>query len=281
MATTSSWGQLYIVATPIGNLSDMVPRAIETLQQVSLIAAEDTRHSARLMDYFQIATPMTAYHDFSDNDKTEKLISSLKAGEDIALISDAGTPLISDPGYRLVQVARSEGIRVVPIPGACALIAALSASGLPTDKFRFEGFLPAKATARVKTLESLKSSDATLVFYEAPHRIVACLSDIAATFGDQREVVVARELTKTYETFLSGTVAEVADKVQEDTNQQKGEFVVMVGPGEQKLTEIDSDTERLMGYLLEELPLKKASVIAAKYTGLKKKQLYDWGLNRQ
>lgn len=273
-------GQLFIVATPIGNLGDMVPRAIETLQTADLIAAEDTRHSSRLMSHFQIKTPMVAYHDHNDAKRTDNLLARLQAGDKVALISDAGTPLISDPGYRLVAAAREAGIEVVPIPGACALIAALSASGLPTDRFRFDGFLPAKHGARLKALQALSDVTSTLVFYEAPHRILDSLQDIIEVFGVDRQVVLAREISKTYETFISGTAEQVLAKVEADSNQQRGEFVIMVAGNIVLEQAIDGPTERLMELLLEHLPLKKAAAIVAEHSGLKKNQLYQWGLDR-
>ena len=186
---------LYVVATPIGNLADMVPRAVHTLQSVSVIACEDTRHSKKLLEHFSIDTPCIAYHDHTDQRSAHKILSRLADGNDVALISDAGTPLISDPGYRLVAQARNQGISVIPIPGACAAISALSVSGLPTDKFRFVGFLPAKPTQRQKVLETLKSVPDTLVFYEAPHRICAALNDALDVFGSERIAFMAREIS--------------------------------------------------------------------------------------
>ncbi|GAB2191320.1 16S rRNA (cytidine(1402)-2'-O)-methyltransferase [Sessilibacter sp. MAH1] len=281
MTSNTNWGQLYIVATPIGNLADMAPRALDVLSRVDLIAAEDTRHSIKLLEHFQISTTMTAYHDFSDNNSTEKLIDKLKSGLNIALISDAGTPLISDPGYRLVQRARQEGLSVTPIPGACALIAALSASGLATDRFHFEGFLPAKTVARSKILSDLSKVTATLVFYEAPHRILSSLQDMATVFGGERQVVVARELSKTFETFLSGSLDEVIATVSCDSNQQRGEIVVMVAGAVFDATEIDPDAQKLLLLLIQSLPLKQAASIVSEYSGIKKNKLYDWGLSQK
>ena len=274
-----SGGTLYVVATPIGNLADMVPRAIETLQTVSLIAAEDTRHSSRLLAHFDIKTPTVAYHDHSDEHRTEQLISRLQNGENIALISDAGTPLVSDPGYRLVRKAREQGIQIVPIPGACAMVAALSAAGLPSDRFAFEGFLPAKQVARITQLESLSADARTLIFYEAPHRILETLQDMLAVFGAEREVVIAREITKTFETIKGDKLSAMVDWVASDTNQQRGEIVLMVhGASKLENAEISADHERIMRLLLEELPVKQASTLGAKITGLKKNFLYDWAL---
>jgi 16S rRNA (cytidine1402-2'-O)-methyltransferase len=274
-------GTLYVVATPIGNLGDMVPRAVETLQTVALIAAEDTRHSSRLLSHFDIKTPCIAYHDHSDEQRTEQLIARMHAGDSIALISDAGTPLVSDPGYRLVRSARQAGIQVVPIPGACAMIAALSAAGLPSDRFAFEGFLPAKQVARCTQLQSLAADPRTLIFYEAPHRILETLQDMAQVFGPEREVVMARELTKTFETIKGDKVADLATWVAADTNQQRGEIVLLVHgapkPENEAMTPAQMHT---MKVLLEELPVKQAASIGAKLTGLKKNFLYDWALQQ-
>lgn len=274
-------GTLYVVATPIGNLSDMVPRAVETLQTVALIAAEDTRHSSRLLSHFDIKTPCVAYHDHSDEQRTEQLIARMHAGDSIALISDAGTPLVSDPGYRLVRSARQAGIQVVPIPGACAMIAALSAAGLPSDRFAFEGFLPAKQVARCTQLQNLAADPRTLIFYEAPHRILETLQDMAQVFGPEREVVMARELTKTFETIKGDKVADLAAWVAADTNQQRGEIVLLVHgapkPENEAMTPAQMHT---MKVLLEELPVKQAANIGAKLTGLKKNFLYDWALQQ-
>ncbi|QEY12130.1 16S rRNA (cytidine(1402)-2'-O)-methyltransferase [Cellvibrio sp. KY-YJ-3] len=274
-------GTLYVVATPIGNLGDMVPRAVETLQTVALIAAEDTRHSSRLLSRFDIKTPCVAYHDHSDEQRTEQLIARMHAGDSIALISDAGTPLVSDPGYRLVRSARQAGIQVVPIPGACAMIAALSAAGLPSDRFAFEGFLPAKQVARCTQLQNLATDPRTLIFYEAPHRILETLQDMAQVFGPEREVVMARELTKTFETIKGDKVADLAAWVAADSNQQRGEIVLLVHgapkPENEAMTPAQMHT---MKVLLEELPVKQAASIGAKLTGLKKNFLYDWALQQ-
>ena len=274
-------GILYVVATPIGNLADMVPRAIATLQTVAVIAAEDTRHSARLLAHFDIKTPAVAYHDHSDEHRTEQLMARLLAGEDVALISDAGTPLVSDPGYRLVRKARERGIQVVPIPGACAMVAALSAAGLPSDRFAFEGFLPAKQAARITQLEALAGDTRTLIFYEAPHRILETLQDMQSVFGDQREVVVAREITKAFETIKGAPLAQIVAWVAADTNQQRGEIVLLV-KGAEKIenAEISAENQRIMKILLDELPHKQAAAIGSKITGMKKNYLYQWALDQ-
>lgn len=280
MPRSTSSGTLFVVATPIGNLHDMVPRAIETLQSVTLIAAEDTRHSGRLMAHFAIETPMVAYHDHSDERRLEQLLAHLQNGEDLALISDAGTPLVSDPGYRLVHAARAQGVPVVPIPGACALIAALSVSGLASDRFSFEGFLPAKAGARQRALEALARESRTLIFYEAPHRVLECLKDMQAAFGDDREAVLARELTKTHETVHRAPLGALVEFVAADTNQQRGEIVLLVQGASKRLdAELDAEAQRTMEVLLAELPLKQAASIGAKLTGLKKNALYQWALD--
>lgn len=277
----SNQGILYVVATPIGNLGDMVPRAVETLQTVAVIAAEDTRHSSRLLSHFSIKTPCIAYHDHSDDTRVDQLIARLRAGESVALISDAGTPLVSDPGYRLVRSARQAGIQVVPIPGACAMIAALSAAGLPSDRFAFEGFLPAKQVARCAHLQSLAADPRTLIFYEAPHRILETLQDMAQVFGAGREVVMARELTKTFETIKGAKVAELAAWVAADSNQQRGEIVLLVqGAPKQENDAITPEQVHIMKVLLEELPVKQAAAIGSKLTGLKKNFLYDWALQQ-
>lgn len=280
--TASNQGILYVVATPIGNLGDMVPRAVETLQTVALIAAEDTRHSSRLLSHFAIKTPCIAYHDHSDESRVEQLIAKMRDGDSIALISDAGTPLVSDPGYRLVRSARQAGIQVVPIPGACAMIAALSAAGLPSDRFAFEGFLPAKQVARCTQLQSLAADSRTLIFYEAPHRILETLQDIRDIFGPEREVVIAREITKTFETIKGDNVAALVDWVAADTNQQRGEIVLLVhGAPKQENEAITPEQIHIMKVLLEELPVKQAASIGAKLTGLKKNFLYDWALQQE
>lgn len=275
----SNQGILYVVATPIGNLGDMVPRAVETLQTVALIAAEDTRHSSRLLAHFNIKTPCIAYHDHSDETRVDQLIAKLCAGDSIALISDAGTPLVSDPGYRLVRSARHAGIQVVPIPGACAMIAALSAAGLPSDRFAFEGFLPAKQVARCAQLQSLAADPRTLVFYEAPHRVLETLQDMRDIFGPEREVVMARELTKTFETIRGDKVGELVQWVDADSNQQRGEIVLLVhGAPKADNEAMTPEQIHIMKILLEELSVKQAASIGAKLTGLKKNFLYDWAL---
>ncbi|MGI2195992.1 16S rRNA (cytidine(1402)-2'-O)-methyltransferase [Shewanella baltica] len=270
---------LYIVPTPIGNLGDMSSRAIEVLNQVSLIACEDTRHSGKLLSHFGITTKTTALHDHNERARAQWIVDQLAAGQSIALISDAGTPLISDPGYHLVSHVRQSGFNVIPLPGPCAAITALSASGLPSDRFTFEGFLPSKEKARADKLLSLKEDPRTLIFYESPHRIEHCLTTMVEVLGGDRHVVMAREVTKTFETFLSGPVSEVLAKVSTDLNQQKGEIVLMVHgyhlSDDEAIPTVAINTLKL---LCEELPLKKAAAIAAQIHGLKKNALYKYGL---
>ncbi|MEH6671113.1 16S rRNA (cytidine(1402)-2'-O)-methyltransferase [Halopseudomonas sp.] len=278
MATST--GSLFIVATPIGNLQDMTPRALEVLSRVGLIAAEDTRHSGRLLQHFGIATPTTACHDHNERDKSARLVERMLAGEDMALISDAGTPLISDPGYHLVRAAREAGVRVCPIPGPCALVAALSAAGLPSDRFAFEGFLPAKASGRRQRLQALAAEPRTWMLYEAPHRLLECLEDMRDILGPDRQVVLARELTKTFETIRGAPVGELVEWVRSDSDQQRGECVLVVEamPARDEEAGLDPEAERVLDVLLEELPVKQAAALAAKITGQKKNRLYQIAL---
>ena len=226
--------QLFVVATPIGHLDDMNFRAIDTLKSVSVIAAEDTRTSAQLLKHFNISTPLTACHDHNESNKIDILVQRLLKGENMALISDAGTPLISDPGFKLVRAAQEHGIRVIPVPGACAAIAALSSVGLPSDRFSFEGFLSSKATQRLAQLEKLKDETQTLIFYEAPHRILDCVKNMTEVFGADRPVGFAREITKTFETIRKMTLGELVQFIESDHNQQKGEIVLVVGGATQE-----------------------------------------------
>ncbi len=251
----------------------MSHRAIQTLQQVDVIAAEDTRHSKRLLQHFNINRPLFALHEHNEQDRASQLLERLTNGQSIALISDAGTPLISDPGYRLVFLARQEGIKVVPIPGACALIAALSAAGLPSDRFIFEGFLPAKTHARQERLGLLAEETRTLIFYEAPHRIVDCIQAMIESFGGERNAVVARELTKTFETIHSDTLDNLLAWMMADVQQQRGEFVVIVHGASEKNHDTHA-TDQLLTVLLTEVSVKQAAQIAAKITGEKKNNLY-------
>ena len=275
---TTRSGTLYVVATPIGNLGDLSPRAVEVLSSVGLIAAEDTRHSKQLLAHFGVGTPLTALHEHNERGIAGALVQRLEQGEDLALISDAGTPLISDPGYRLVRAARAAGVAVRCVPGPSALTAALSIAGLPTDRFRFEGFLPAKQAARRQRLASLSKEAVTLVFYESSHRIVESLADLAACLGAEREAVVARELTKVFETVSSGSLGELSRQLAADARQQKGEFVVLVRGAVVDPAVLDEQARRTLGLLLEELPLKKAAALAARITGVSKNRLYEYGL---
>jgi len=272
---------LYIVATPIGNLSDISERAVQILKQVDLIAVEDTRHSGKLLQHSGVSTPMQALHEHNEAKKVEQLIELLTAGKSIALISDAGTPLISDPGYQLVKAAIDAGIKVSPVPGASALIAALSASGLPSDAFIFEGFLPNKSASRLKKLEALADESRTLIFYEAPHRIIDCLEDMQQVFGAERVAVVARELTKTFETIKKDSLENLLNWIKADSNQQRGEFVLLIQGQEKAATTINAEAERILDILLQELPLKQASQLAARITGIKKNTLYELALNKR
>ncbi len=273
-------GVLYVVATPIGNLGDMTPRAVEVLQRVDLIAAEDTRHSGRLLAHFGVGTATIALHEHNERAQAPRLLARVMAGESLALISDAGTPLVSDPGFHLVRLAREQGVCVVPVPGVSALMAGLSVSGLPTDRFVFEGFLPAKSGPRCKRLQALAGEARTLIFYEAPHRVRATLEDMVVVIGEGRRAVLARELTKTFETVKDAPLGELADWVRNDADQQKGEIVLLLaGAPDGGDSGDDSEARRILGVLLEELSLSQASALAARITGLKKKQLYQLGLS--
>lgn len=274
----SSTGILYIVATPIGNLQDMSQRAVDVLRSVDVIAAEDSRHSAPLLRHFDIVTPVWAYHDHSDQFRTEELMGKLRDGKNVALISDAGTPLISDPGYRLVDAAHEAGIPVSPIPGSCAVISALSASGLPTDKFTFAGFLPAKSQARQAVLADIVDATATVVFYEAPHRLLESLKDMQHVLGGQRVVVLARELTKMFETIKRLPLNELVEWVESDANQQRGECVLLVKGVPSRKNDFDAEVVKVVEILAAELPLKQAAGLASQITGIKKNAIYQWAL---
>lgn len=265
-------GQLFVVATPIGNLDDITLRAIEVLRRVDRILAEDTRHSRRLLDRLGIRCPMLALHEHNEHEATGRLVERLLAGEALALISDAGTPLISDPGFPLIRACCERGIDVVPVPGASALIAALSVAGLPTDRFRFEGFPPRRQHARIGALEALRRENATMVFYESAHRIVETLADMQTVFGAARACVVARELTKLHETVKRAPLGEMIGWVTADADQQRGEFVVLLAGAEDNADAADVDD--LLRGLLDELPVKQASRIAARITGRKKNSIY-------
>ncbi|MBI0095727.1 MULTISPECIES: 16S rRNA (cytidine(1402)-2'-O)-methyltransferase [Gilliamella] len=270
---------LYIVATPIGNLDDITLRAIDTLKRVDLIAAEDTRHSGLLLQHLGIKAKLFSLHDHNEQEKAHVLIEKLQSGLSIALVSDAGTPLINDPGYHLVKTCRENDIKVVPIPGACAAIAALSVAGLPSDKFIYEGFLPAKSKARQDSLASLITEPRTMIFYESTHRLLETLKDMQTIFGANKQIVLAKELTKTWETIVSFPVNELIDWLNQDASRQKGEFVLIVAGYTESNKDIDPKAINTLKLLQKELPLKKAAAITAEIYGLKKNQLYQIGLN--
>ncbi len=269
---------LYIVATPIGNLGDISERAIEILKQVDLIAAEDTRHSKTILERFAIKTKTCAYHEHNEEKVTPQLIQQLLAGKSIALISDAGTPLINDPGYKLVVAAHDNNIQVVPIPGPSAIIAALSASGLPTNKFIFEGYLPAKSEARKKRLQELTNESRTLVFYEAPHRIVESVKIMQEIFSTERRVTIARELTKQFEQIVCDNLAVINEKLESGEIKIKGEFVVII-EGAQETSVNDQEVLRINQILSEKLPPKDAAGLTANITGKKKNEVYQLALD--
>ena len=277
---TDLTGILYIVATPIGNLQDITHRALDTFAQVDLIAAEDTRHSGLLLSHYGIKKPFFALHDHNEQEKAHILVEKLKQGSHIALISDAGTPLISDPGFHLVRQCREAGIRVVPLPGACAAITALCASGIASDRFCFEGFLPAKSKARKDKLENIAEEDRTLIFYESTHRILDTLEDMQSMLGEERYIVLAREITKTWETITGNTIKNLREWLLEDPNRTKGEMVLIVEgkPKSDNNEEISPQAVKALELITEELPLKKAAAIVAELYGYKKNALYQLGL---
>ena len=277
-----STGILYIVATPIGNLQDMTQRALETFTQVDLIAAEDTRHSGLLLSHYGIKKPFFALHDHNEQEKAHILVEKLKQGIDIALISDAGTPLISDPGFHLVRQCREAGIRVVPLPGACAAVTALCAAGIASDRFCFEGFLPAKSKARKDKLQNLAEEDRTLIFYESTHRILDMLDDLQTIFGADRYVVLAREITKTWETIRGDKVQSLRRWLSDDPNRTKGEMVVIVEgkPKSDEAEEFSPQAVKALELIAKALPLKKAAAIVAELYGYKKNALYQFGLEK-
>ena len=267
-------GTLHIVATPIGNLGDLSPRALETLKLVAAVCAEDTRHTRQLLSHFGLERPLLALHQHNEDAQAAQLVARLLGGESLALVSDAGTPLVSDPGFRLVRAAREAGVRVSPVPGACAAIAALSVAGLPSDRFVFEGFLPAKGSARRERLTRLAAEPRTLMFYESAHRIEESLADLAAVFGPDRRAVIARELTKLFETVMDGPLAQLLARVQADPNQRKGEFVLVVeGAGDDADARV-VEGRRLYAKLAEHLPPSTAAKVAADLSGAPRKALY-------
>ena len=269
-------GKLWVVATPIGNLDDLSPRAQAVLRSVDVIAAEDTRHSAALLQHFGIATRALALHEHNEREIADDLVQRMRDGATIALISDAGTPLVSDPGFRLVRAARAAGIVVSPVPGACAAIAALSVAGLASDRFVFEGFLPSKSAARRARLQALCAESRTLIFYESSHRILATLTDMLAVFDSERSAVLARELTKLFETVLDGTLVQLYARVLDDANQQRGEFVLLVAGASTAGDAAQlSEGRRVFEVLRRELPPSRAAKLAAEITGAPRKILYE------
>lgn len=275
-------GTLYVVATPIGNLKDLSLRAIEVLKEVDKIVAEDTRHSGSLLKHFSIAKPTLSLHEFNERERLLKIMDLLRQGESIALISDAGTPLISDPGFHLVREAIAEGMTVTPVPGPCAAIAALSVAGLPTNQFVFEGFLPAKEEARHQRLQSLSQEVRTMIFYEAPHRLLAALRAMALVFGEERKAVVARELTKLYESIQHGSLNDLAHQYELHPDTLRGEIVILVaGILEEKSESKTVVPSEVLDILLQELPLKQAALLASKITGERKNVLYEMALKKK
>ena len=278
-SNVNEWGCLYIVATPIGHLADFSFRAVEILQQVDLIAAEDTRHARLLLQHYGITTAVISLHQHNEEKQAPALLEEIKQGMSVALISDAGTPLLSDPGMPLVKMAREQGVKVSPIPGACAFIAALSVSGLPMTRFRFEGFPPRTHGARKQFFTEMQNVEQTWAFYESSHRIQATLTDMLEVLSAERECVVARELTKLHETIVKGSLASIVEKIVDDPNMRKGEFVVVVaGATDIDQNEAAIEAKKLLAILLEECSVKTAAKLAAKITGLQKKQLYRMAL---
>ncbi len=272
-------GTLYVVATPIGNLGDITLRALETLKNVAAIAAEDTRHTSGLLSHFGINKKLIAVHEHNEHQSAEKLLMQLKAGESVALVTDAGTPGISDPGAVVVDLVRGAGVKVVPIPGVSAMIAALSVSGITQNGFHFHGFLPASGVARRKTLQELAAQTVTLVFYEAPHRIVECIADLHTILGGERRITFARELTKTFETIYTCPLSRASAWLQADANQQRGEFVLLIESAPPQETQaLSQEAQRVLKCLLAELPLKQAVALATELTQLKKNDLYAFAL---
>jgi len=270
--------KLYIVATPLGNISDITYRAIDILKGVDLIAAEDTRHSGKLLSYYQISKPTFPLHDHNERQRGSVLIEKIKSGQSVALISDAGTPLISDPGYHLVNECREAGVDVVPVPGACAAITALSAAGLPSDRFSFEGFLPVKEKAKAEKLTGLAEETQTMIFYESPRRIQDTVKHIINIMGAERKLVIARELTKMFESYYVLPAGEMLDWLMQDANHCRGEFVLMVAGASKEQEALSVEAIKTLTLLKKELPLKKAAAITAEIHHLKKNDLYKWGL---
>jgi len=274
-------GDLFIVATPIGNLGDITLRALQTLKQVDLIAAEDTRHSSKLLNHYDIQTPTVSLHNYNETKRSQFILKQLQQGKNIALITDAGTPLISDPGYCLVKIIKENGLKVIPIPGACAAIVALSASGLATNKFIFEGFLPIKSKQQITYLQQLVNETRTMIFYESPHRLLATVKNMQTVFGQDRHMVIAKELTKTFETLYRDTILATYNWLIAAPERQKGEFVLLVAGCDAtaidnitKNRALDPQTLRILELLAKTLPFKQAVTLTAQITGANKNQLY-------
>jgi len=267
-------GTLYVVATPIGHLGDLSARAREVLSAVAVVAAEDTRHTGRLLQALGLSRPMLSLHEHNERERAQAVLARLQAGEDVALVSDAGTPLVSDPGFALVRAATDAGLRVVPVPGACAAVAALSVAGLPTDRFCFEGFLPAKRAARRARLEELAGETRTMVFYEAPQRIRDTLEDAVSILGEDRRATVARELTKLHESLYHGSLRELADRAGRDPDMQRGEIVLLVAGAAAQAAAEGAEVDRVLQVLLKSMPASRAAAIAAELTGARRNDCY-------
>ena len=273
-------GILYIVATPIGNLSDITIRAVEILKKVDAVLAEDTRHTKKLFDHYEIDSPLVAFHEHNENEKVDYILAQIGSGKSLALVSDAGTPLISDPGYNLVLDAKKNGISVVPIPGPSALIAALSSSGIESNNFTFFGFLPSKQSARLRLLKTKKSLNETIVFYESPKRILAALMDMLEVFGEKRQVCLAKEITKSFETILNDNLVNLIEYLTSDSSHQKGEFVIIISPvNKVDLDEAQVQLEKILPILCAEMGASQAAKLAAKITGIDKKHCYKRAIN--
>ena len=273
-------GILYIVATPIGNLSDITIRAVEILKKVDAVLAEDTRHTKKLFDHYEIDSPLVAFHEHNENEKVDYILAQIGSGKSLALVSDAGTPLISDPGYNLVLEAKKNGISVVPIPGPSALIAALSSSGIESNNFTFFGFLPSKQSARLRLLKTKKSLNETIVFYESPKRILAALMDMLEVFGEKRQVCLAKEITKSFETILNDNLVNLIEYLTSDSSNQKGEFVIIISPANKlDLDEAQVQLEKILPILCAEMGASQAAKLAAKITGIDKKHCYQRAIN--
>ena len=273
-------GILYIVATPIGNLSDITIRAVEILKKVDAVLAEDTRHTKKLFEHYEIGSPLVAFHEHNENEKVDYILAQIGSGKSLALVSDAGTPLISDPGYNLVLEAKKNGISVVPIPGPSALIAALSSSGIECNNFTFFGFLPSKQSARLRLLKTKKSLNETIVFYESPKRILAALIDMLEVFGEKRQVCLAKEITKSFETILNDNLVNLIEYLTSDSSHQKGEFVIIISPANKvDLDEAQVQLEKILPILCAEMGASQAAKLAAKITGIDKKHCYKRAIN--